>query len=164
MLDNIAGYFLAGVAGFVIAGAAVWHYKDLEIAAQRAQSQQQIIALTNAQNKVGQKAAEQQIQVQHDVVTKYQTIREEIPTYIHVHDPVADPYLPSGFVILHNAAASASPVPAPPTGFDDPAGGAQASELLSTVVTNYQTCTATAEELVGLQNWVRDISSQKVKK
>ena len=163
LLDKIAGYFLAAIFGSILVGASVWHYKDLQIEAAKEEAEAQIIKITQSQVAVSQQAAVKQIQVQHDIVTKYQTIREQIPIYVHENDPVGDPYLPSGFVILHNAAATNSALPDPASGANDPSGGAQASEFLGTVVTNYQTCAATAEELVGLQGWVKEISAQENK-
>ena len=164
ILNSIAGYFLAAVLGSAIAGVSVWHYKDLQIEAGKAAAQAQIIKLTQSQSVVSQQAAVKEIQVQHDIQTRYQTIHDQIPIYVHEGDPVGDPYLPSGFVILHNAAATNSALPDPASGANDPAGGAQASAVIAAVVTNYQTCAATAEELVGLQGWVKEISDQGVKK
>lgn len=84
-------------------------------------------------------------------VTK--TIVREVPVYV---SPDACP-LPSGFRVLHDAAAAGA-VPNP----SDVAHAATvpAQQAAATVALNYGTCHETAERLSGLQEWVRE--QQKV--
>lgn len=96
------------------------------------------------------------------VVTKYrdrivkvkgetQFITKEIVRYVPAS---ADPVLPTGWVLLHDAAATRT-VPAAPDGIDVAAPAIAASQAARDVVENYGTCHETAIQLVGLQDWIR---------
>jgi hypothetical protein len=87
---------------------------------------------------------------------KAQIITKEIPVYV---TPKADAgcTVPVGFAILHDAAASGSPLPGPSGGPHDSPSGIALSAVASTVTDNYALCRSTAEQLTGLQNWVKSM-------
>lgn len=79
------------------------------------------------------------------------TITKEIALYV---PPAADPVLPRGWVLVHDAAAAGA-VPPAPGGIDVTAAGVAASRAAEKVVENYGTCRAISTQLVSLQEWVR---------
>jgi hypothetical protein len=81
-----------------------------------------------------------------------QVIEKEIVRYV---PPSADPVLPRGWLLLHDAAATGA-VPKAPEGIDVAAPAVAASTALRGVAGNYGTCHATAAQLVALQSWVRE--------
>ena len=104
-----------------------------------------------------------QAEVTERVVTQYvdrvRIVREqadavirEVPVYVPQScDP--DGRLPAGWRVLHDAAASG--------GAADPAAIAHAQPVApdtaaTTVTRNYGTCRETAEQLIALQQWVRE--------
>ena len=80
-----------------------------------------------------------------------QFITKEIVRYVPAS---ADPVLPRGWLLLHDAAATRT-VPAAPEGVDVSAPAVAASEAARGVIENYGTCHATAIQLLKLQAWVR---------
>jgi hypothetical protein len=108
--------------------------------------QQGAINTASAQHE---QAAQDHIQI----VTK--TIIREVPTYV---TPAADArcVVPTGFVRLHDAAASGvPPVPAGPGDPDDAASGVELSAVASTVAENYGVAHMNAERLTALQGWLK---------
>ena len=96
------------------------------------------------------------------VVTKYRdrivrvkgdtvTLTKEVTVYVPAS---ADPVLPAGWLLLHDAAAT-STVPPAPDGIDVAAPAIAASQALKGVVGNYGACHATEAQLLELQAWVR---------
>ena len=96
------------------------------------------------------------------IVTKYrdrvrwvrepaQVITKEIPVYVPAS---ADPVLPRGWGMLHDAAAAGT-VPQAAAGADVSAPDVAASQALRSVVANYTTCHETELQLVTLQAWVQ---------
>lgn len=65
--------------------------------------------------------------------------------------PVGSCDLPAGWRLLHDAAASARPIPA--TSERANAAAVSAQDAALTVVSNYSTCHETAERLIALQQW-----------
>lgn len=97
------------------------------------------------------------------VVTKYRDrivkvkgdteyIEKEVTRYV---PPSADPVLPRGWVVLHDAAAVGA-VPEAADRVDVAAPGVAASQAIKDVTGNYGACHATALQLAALQDWVRD--------
>lgn len=82
------------------------------------------------------------------ITEKGKIIREQIPIYI----PSDSAYLPGGFRLLHDAAAS-NTIPSP-TGIPDaaPVGVAEAT---ATITGNYEACLKNSLTLESLQTWVR---------
>jgi hypothetical protein len=91
------------------------------------------------------------------VVEKGQTVVKEVPIYV-TEKADAQCTFTRGFVGVHDAAASNSPLRAPAGNPDDPAEGIKASTVAGTVAGNYLTCHETAEQLKALQEWVRKSS------
>lgn len=83
------------------------------------------------------------------------TIAKEVPIYV---SPEADAVcvLSRGFVRLHDAAA-AGVVPGAAAGPDASFSGIALSTVAGTVAGNYERCHENAEQLIALQEWVREM-------
>lgn len=88
---------------------------------------------------------------QAEIQTITQTIEKEVPRYV---TPAADPVLPLGWRLLHDAAAYGA-VPQAAAGIDVAAPDIAASQAASAVIGNYMSCHTTAAQLEALQAWVR---------
>lgn len=90
------------------------------------------------------------IKVVHE---KGDTIIKEVHTYV---TPEADAHciVPRGFVRLHDAAA-ANQIPGPAGTSDAAPSGIALSTTAGTIAINYERCAGNAEQLRGLQEWVR---------
>lgn len=88
----------------------------------------------------------------HEVQVASETVTKEIPVYV---PPSADPVLPLGWRLLHDAAAAARSLSPPAPGLDVTAADTRASAAIGTVSHNYATCAANAVQLEELQGWVR---------
>ena len=85
---------------------------------------------------------------------KAQTITREIPVYVTPTADAACP-VPVGFVRLHDAAAANEPA-GPATGNPDaPAEGVALSDVAAAVADNYAAAHENAEQVTGLQDYVR---------
>lgn len=107
---------------------------------------------------------ERQADASIKVVTKYvdrvQVIRQqgadiikELPVYV-TREADSSCVLPRGFVRLHDAAA-AGRIAETAGDSDASAAGVALSTVAGTVADNYQRCHENAEELIGLQDWIR---------
>ncbi|NQD37485.1 hypothetical protein HPT27_10640 [Permianibacter sp. IMCC34836] len=76
-------------------------------------------------------------------------IIKEVPVYV----PLDTPDLPAGFRWLHDAAAAGT-VPDPAERAD--AAAVPAQTATTTVVENYTTCNTTREQVIKLQQWIRE--------
>ena len=116
-------------------------------------------AARKEQSAQAAKVAEKQAEVTTKVVTEYvdrvKVVREkarEIVKEVPVYVPADSCPLPSGFRVLHDAAAGLSPIPNPAARTD--AAPVPAQAVAATVADNYGACRETAEQLRGLQAWV----------
>jgi hypothetical protein len=82
------------------------------------------------------------------------TLVQKVPVYVTAKSDAACS-VPAGFVRLHDAAAAAGEVPDRPGAADATPSGLALSAVAGTVVDNYTSCHATAEQLTALQDWVR---------
>ena len=105
------------------------------------------------------KVAEKQAEVTTKVVTEYvdrvKVVRErarEVVKEVPIYVPADSCPLPSGFRVLHDAAAGLPPIPNPSARTD--AAPVPAQAVAATVADNYGACRETAEQLRGLQAWV----------
>lgn len=100
--------------------------------------------------------------VTEKIVTKYRdrvrvvyeparVIEKEIVRYV---PPSADPVLPRGWGMLHDAAAAGT-LPEAPAGVDVAAPDIAASQALRGVVENYTACHLAELQLVTLQAWIQ---------
>ena len=147
---------LALVAAFWLHGNAQYR------AGVRESDERHRIADEAARTKQAEQAAKvvtQQAAVTERVVTQYvdrvRTVREkarEIVKEVPVYVPADSCPLPSGFRLLHDAAAGLSPIPNPAARTD--AAPVPAQAVAATVADNYGACRETAEQLRGLQAWV----------
>lgn len=107
-----------------------------------------------------QKMKEKQVVVTTRVETKYidriKTIREKgdvIVQKVPVYIPADTPDFPGGFRVLLDGAATGI---VPDAGSELDAAPVPAQTLAASVADNYGTCLANAEQLIGLQEWVRE--------
>ena len=84
-----------------------------------------------------------------EVCVKGETIVQRIPVYISRDLPE----LPGSFRVWHDAAAQ-NVIPEASADLD--AASVAPVDVAATVAANYATCHATAEQLTGLQEWVRE--------
>ena len=117
-------------------------------------------AARKEQSAQAAKVAEKQAEVTTKVVTEYvdrvKVVREkarEIVKEVPVYVPADSCPLPSGFRVLHDAAASGVP-PVPDAAARADAAPVPAQTVAATVADNYGTCRETAEQLTALQAWV----------
>lgn len=82
------------------------------------------------------------------------TITQKVPVYVTAQADAACT-LPIGFVRLHDAAAASTALPDSAGAADAQPSGVALSAASRTIVDNYTTCHATAENLTALQDWVR---------
>lgn len=90
----------------------------------------------------------------HTIYVRGATLTQKVPFYVPAPADAACP-VPVGFVRLHDAAAAGTEVPDRPGAADAVPSGVALSTVAGTVVDNYTTCHATAEQLTALQDWVR---------
>ena len=96
-----------------------------------------------------------------EVVTKYidkiRIIKEkgnEIIKYITTEsDNKCD--LPNSFSVLHNAAAK-NELPDPAGATDATTSSIKLSEATTTIIENYGVCALNAQQVIGLQDWIRE--------
>ncbi|MBS7457683.1 hypothetical protein [Coralloluteibacterium stylophorae] len=110
------------------------------------------VALANAEatERVVTKYVDRVVEVQGQT----HTVIKEIPVYV-TREADARCVVPRGFVWLHDAAAGLSALPESAGDADAPAEGVGLSRVAEVVGGNYGTCRETAEQLRGLQEWVR---------
>lgn len=96
--------------------------------------------------KVDLKFAPQLVKI--ETITK--TIIKKVPTYV----PATACPLPSGFRVLHDAAATSSELPDTPSQPDAAPVAAQDAAVI--VTENYGICNVNAKRLEGLQEWVTE--------
>ena len=85
---------------------------------------------------------------------KAQTITREIPVYVTPTADAACP-VPVGFVRLHDAAAANEPAGPAAGNLDAPAEGVALSDVAAAVADNYAAAHENAEQVTGLQDYVR---------
>jgi hypothetical protein len=118
-------------------------------------AQAKAAATTAAQIAATQAASLAEATAQARISTVYQTLSQEVATYV---PPKADAACPIdvGAVRLLDAAARGLPaVSLAPAGADDAPSGVALSHLVSTDVANDEAAAANAEQLSALQAWIR---------
>ena len=148
---NPTRWILLGLLVLSLIGAA-WrvHHNIWESGydAARAEYQTQATTVNTKRAAVAEPIVQKQIVIQTRIRTVTETITKEIPVYVKAD---ACP-LPGGFRLLHDAAADGR-VP-DPAGLAD-AAAVPAQIVAETVVSNYGTCHQVAQQLIGLQEWIR---------
>lgn len=91
------------------------------------------------------------LRVIHDTTA---AITKDIPRYVTPETDRRYP-LPVGFVRLHDAAATGVPIVESPGDLDAARSEVTLYAAAEVIVDNYGTCHAIAEQLSGLQDWVR---------
>lgn len=104
--------------------------------------------------------------VRDQVITKYvdrvevvervgKTIIKEVPVYVSSAADAAC-VVPTGFVRVHDATAAGVPPPGRAGPADEAPAGIALSAVAGTVAENYTSCNANAEQLIALQELVRE--------
>lgn len=107
-----------------------------------------------ASRKTGERIVTRYVDRVHTIYVRGATLTQKVPLYVPAPADAACP-VPVGFVRLHDAAAAGTEVPDRPGAADAVPSGVALSTVAGTVVDNYTTCHATAEQLTALQDWVR---------
>ncbi|MGO4704071.1 hypothetical protein [Dyella sp. 2RAB6] len=140
---------------------SLWRYhtitshriKDADARAFTAEAQARDLVGELAAQKDGERIVTQYVDRVQIVREKGQSILQKVPVYVPASADAAC-VVPAGFVRLHDAAA-ASAMPDRPGAANAQASGVALSAVAGTVVDNYTTCHAIAEQLIALQDWVR---------
>jgi hypothetical protein len=115
-----------------------------DLLAEQAKASVKVVA---KQDKVTVKVVTEYVDRVKVIHEKGHTIVQQIPIYVGSDSPE----LPSGWRILHDAAAT-NTVPDPAARAD--AAPVAAQDAIATVAENYETCLANAAQLWSLQDWV----------
>lgn len=125
-------------------------------------AEQQAMAIAAAQQRARQ--AETTVKVVTEYIDRVQivqgktrTIIKEVPVYVPAQAD-ADCRINTGFVRLHDAAAT-NTIPAAPGNPDAAPAGVALSTVAATVAGNYGTCHETAEKLMALQAWIKEMQN-----
>ena len=112
--------------------------------------------------RVEKQQAEATVQVVTRYIDRVKVVREkgdaiikEVPIYVPVEADAACT-IQRGFVRLHDAAAS-NAIPRAPGIADASPADIALSTVATTLVDNYQRCHENAEQLIALQDWVRQL-------
>ncbi|CAB4122830.1 hypothetical protein UFOVP28_52 [uncultured Caudovirales phage] len=143
---------IAFLLGTGLAGGTVWHYRDLRDQAEALARERALHKKVDEGVLIEGQHEAKQIVVEHQIETKYETIKEAVPVYIDRINPVVS----SNFVLLHDAAAVGD-APAAPSPDDTPSA-IKTDQALSTIVDNYKSCQIYIERLKGWQDWWKDVS------
>ncbi len=133
-----------GIYCWVEGAASVQLRWDLERA-------EQAVAVTD----MARRRSEATVRVVTEYVDRVKIVREkgaEIVKEVPVYVPFGSCDLPGGFRLLHDAAAG-NTIPDPARIAD--AAPVSAQTVTTAVIGNYTVCNETAEQLSGLQAWVR---------
>lgn len=125
---------------------------DADTRAIAAEAQARDLAGELATKKTSERVVTQYVDRVQIVHEKGQTIVQKVPVYVPASADAAC-IVPAGFVRLHDAAAQ-SVLPGPAGPADAQTSGLALSTVAGTVVDNYTTCHAIAEQLTALQDWV----------
>lgn len=140
------------IAIAAVAGVSIWEsrIKNKATAAVKQDYTAQAVTVDVARAAVAAPVIEAVAKEQIRIVIKTKTIIKEIPVYVKATDCP----MPGGFRLLHDAAAIADAEVPDPARIAD-AAPAPAQDVARTVTENYAACHANAEDLRGLQDWLR---------
>lgn len=145
-------YVLLAVSVAVVLIGTGYHYGIKKLWAYQAEQARAAVPVIVKQGATTERIVTRWRERDAKVVTVTKTIEKEIVRYV---PPAADPVLPVGWGLLHDAAATGA-IPTPPAGVDVAAPGVAASVAIKGVIGNYGSCHRTAVQLIELQEWVRD--------
>lgn len=160
-------WFIAGMLGLAAIGgvyfyaynAGIDHQKDVYIKAQLKENDK-VVEKNQELQGVSDKADEQQIVYKDRIVTKYQTITNEVIKYEKT--PVASEFLDPEFIRLHDSAAAANDqdtIAGRASGANGEAkeSGVTAGQAISVITRNYNQYYECARRLDGLQKFYIDL-------
>ena len=141
------------VGALLIWGAYEWAYSRGEAHTQAKWDESvergrlEVERLKSEAGKITVRTETEYVEVEKVIRVKGDTIVKQVPVYV----PLDLPDLPGPFRLLHDAAASQSPLPETPRGDDGAPVSPQA--VAATVADNYATCHQNAARLSALQGW-----------
>lgn len=157
MLNLIIGGWRFLAVGFVVgaltSGVGVWWLRDQMAAHSEVRQAREVVRTIVRQGAVTTRVETRYVARAAEVRTVTRTITREIPHVLPVEVDQRFP-LPNGFVRLHDAAALGT-VPDTASVPDGAASDVTASEAASVIVDNYGTYYQTREQLLALQDWIR---------
>ena len=153
-----------GLVGLAIAGSgylgysyssAKWQNKFDEMEKQRLQLLAEVKDLEIKAANVSVKVVTKYVDRYITVTKQGEEIIREIPVYITKEsDTKCD--IPTGFVLIHNAAATNTKVPQSTREANDSSSGVKISEVAGTVTENYTEYHKLKEQLTALQEWIKE--------
>ena len=159
LLARFGPYLVVLLVTNVFTGWQAYHYvqtrwdDDKKVQQAVALAAQVRVDAVKQQQQTINKAADQLDKSAEDAIkTQTVTIIKKVPVYVTQKCPV-----PASERVLLNAAATGAPgvaIPPPPSGID--AAPNTATELAATVAANYGRCRQNAQQLIDLQNWIRE--------
>ena len=148
-------YKLGAILLVVIAAFTFGYMKgnakaEVELQKFAAESQQKVAELTAANSDIKEKVITQ-------FVDKVRTVKEKEYVYVQqTQNAVPDQFeLSNGWVYLHDSSASDGNAEAARSS-DGTASGFKDNQILATIVNNYAACHTNAQQLVQLQQWIRE--------
>jgi hypothetical protein len=145
------------VGSFIGAG---WYVKAQLESARRAEAaakeEVRTLNVRLAWAEVSARVVTQYVETVREVRVRGETIIKEIPVYVTA-EADARCTVPVGFVRVHDAAASNTPLAGTASPADAGASGVALSAVAATVTNNYTTCHEIREQLIGLQNWIEEV-------
>ena len=135
-----------------------YRYASNQAAAAQAKAAKRIAELERENAEKADRVVTQYVDRIKKVYVKGQTVVQKVPVYVSKESD-AGCTIPAGFVSMHDSAArNELPPPAGPA--DAQPSTVELSAVAATVVGNYATCEANAEQLKALQAWAASVSGE----
>ena len=158
-------WLILGVVVAILSAATTGYFKgradmDASYKAAALEAALEVAKETAGDAAVTQAAGQQAAETKEVVRTRTRTIIKEVKVYVPVEADRACA-IPNSVVRLHDAAAAGrTPVPEPAGKPDGRPSGVELSGLTEAVVGNYGTCHEIREQLIGLQDWIRQMQAR----
>lgn len=131
-----------------------WARKFAEKESEVAYLQVKVKDLEVKSSKVTTKIVTEYVDKIHVVEVKGDTIIKEVPVYVTAKSD-NQCVIPTGFVLIHNTAASNGDLPRTTGDTNEKASGVALSTVAETVTVNYKQYHETIQQLLALQEWVK---------
>jgi cell division protein FtsB len=149
IIPKIIGVLLV-VAGIFLSGG-IWTQREFLDAVQK--QKEEIARLEQASKEVTTKIEKVYIEKTKIIKEKGDVIVQKVPEYIS-KDADAKCDVSNGFVVLHNSAVK-NEIPNTTREFNEKSSGVEISTVGRTVTENYTTCNEVREQLISLQDWIK---------
>lgn len=142
------------VASVLLLLASVWFEGGIMWRKEIEQQRQEIARLEKESKIVTEVVVTKYVDRIKVVKEKGDAIVKSVPIYI-TKEADAKCDIPNGFVSLHDSAAK-NELPPTPSDIDGASSGIKLSEVTTVVTSNYTTCNQIRQQLLSLQEWVRE--------